>query len=111
MIHHVEGLAIGAGSIMAYFLMHESGRLLAMLILAPDLGMLGYLIKPKLGSLTYNLLHTYLWPIILGFLGVTMGYPTVPVALIWAAHIGFDRALGFGLKYPTNFKDTDIGRV
>jgi hypothetical protein len=26
-------------------------------------------------------------------------------------HIGMDRALGFGLKYETDFKDTHLGRV
>lgn len=33
------------------------------------------------------------------------------VALIWLLHIGFDRAIGYGLKYPSSFKETHLGRV
>ena len=32
-------------------------------------------------------------------------------ALIWTAHIGMDRLLGFGLKYPTRFQDTHLQRI
>lgn len=102
---------IGALATATYFLMHESGGMFTVLILAPGVGTLGYLINPKVGAVTYNLFHFYGWPVLFGFLGITMGYSTVPVALTWAAHIGFDRALGFGLKYPTVFKDTDLSRL
>ncbi|KKB35215.1 hypothetical protein QY97_01956 [Bacillus thermotolerans] len=33
------------------------------------------------------------------------------VGLIWSAHIGMDRAIGYGLKYSTHFKDTHLNRV
>ena len=33
------------------------------------------------------------------------------VGLVWLAHIGIDRALGYGLKYPTHFEDTHLQRV
>jgi hypothetical protein len=33
------------------------------------------------------------------------------VALIWLAHIGFDRALGYGLKYKAGFGFTHLGRI
>jgi len=35
----------------------------------------------------------------------------LPIALIWFAHIGIDRALGYGLKYTSGFKDTHLGRL
>jgi len=35
----------------------------------------------------------------------------VAISLIWIAHIGIDRVLGYGLKYPTAFKDTHLQKV
>ena len=36
---------------------------------------------------------------------------SIKLGLIWLAHIGMDRAIGYGLKYPTNHKDTHLQRV
>ena len=83
-----------------------------MLFLWPDLSMLGYVVSVRLGSSLYNLVHTYFFPLALAGLAV-LEHKTemLPFALIWFAHIGFDRALGYGLKYPTFFKDTHLQRV
>lgn len=109
---HLEGLAIAVGSLVLYFDAGFGWLLLLALVLAPDLSMLGYLGGPRLGSLAYDLVHTYVWPLTLGVIGVVSGYETaLQVALIWAAHIGLDRFLGYGLKYPTGFKDTHLQRI
>jgi hypothetical protein len=82
------------------------------LFLWPDLFMIGYLVNVRLGADLYNLVHTEALPIILA--GASLGWhkaEILPFALIWLAHIAFDRALGFGLKYPTSFKDTHLQRV
>jgi hypothetical protein len=82
------------------------------LLLAPDLGMLGYLAGNRAGAVTYDLLHTTVLPIALalyGFLGDHTG--PLSLGLIWLAHIGVDRLLGYGLKYSSGFKDTHLGRV
>ena len=109
---HLEGLAVAVGSLVLYFDAGFGWLLLVVLLLAPDLSMLGYLGGPRLGSLTYDLVHTYAGPVALGVVGVLGGYETaVQIALIWLAHIGVDRLLGYGLKYPTGFKDTHLQRV
>jgi hypothetical protein len=109
---HLEGLAVAAGSLVLYFDAGFGWVLLLVLILAPDLSMLGYLGGPRLGSLAYDLVHTYAGPVALGVVGVLGGYETaLQIALIWLAHIGVDRLLGYGLKYPTCFKDTHLQRV
>ena len=109
---HLEGLAVAVGSLVLYFDAGYGWLLLVVLLLAPDLSMLGYLGGPRLGSLTYDVVHTYVGPVALGVIGVVGGYETaVQVALIWSAHIGVDRLLGYGLKYPTSFKDTHLQRV
>jgi hypothetical protein len=108
----VEGgvlLAIGA---TFYWVNGGSWVLFALLILAPDVSMLGYLFGPKVGAVTYNLFHTYALPASLATFGVLAGSPlAVSVALIWFAHIGMDRLVGYGLKYTSGFKDTHLNRV
>jgi hypothetical protein len=105
----LEGGAVLIGSLLAFH--HCNGRwlLFALLFLTPDLSMLGYLGGIPLGAVTYNTIHTYLGPFVLVAYFILAGHPPLlPIALIWIAHIGFDRMLGFGLKYPTNFKDTHL---
>jgi hypothetical protein len=108
----LEGLAVLAAAVVLY--VHDGYSLLALflLFLVPDVSFLGYLGGPRMGSIVYNALHTYLSPLALGIAGVLAdGRVPVQVALIWVAHIGFDRALGYGLKYPTAFKDTHLQRL
>ncbi|MEO0557673.1 MAG: DUF4260 domain-containing protein [Bacteroidota bacterium] len=108
----LEGLAIGALAVWGFALTDVSWWLFAALILVPDLGMLGYLASSSVGALTYNAVHTYVAPALLAGLVIPLGWAWgVPVALVWAAHIGFDRALGYGLKSPESFQQTHLGRV
>ncbi len=81
------------------------------LIVAPNIFMLGDLRGPRAGAAVYNLGHTLLCPAFLARPACWMGatWP-VSIALIWFGHIGVDRLLGYGLKYPTAFKDTHLGR-
>jgi hypothetical protein len=109
---HLEGLAVLAAAVAAYWQAGFGWWWFAGLLLAPDLAMAGYLVNPRLGSYAYNLIHTYALPLALGLLSMLAGWALGgELALIWLAHIGMDRALGYGLKYPTNFKDTHLGRV
>ena len=60
--------------------------------------------------LLYNIAHTYVAPAVL--VAVTsLGEPQVGLALIWVAHIGFDRLLGYGLKYHDGFGHTHLGLI
>lgn len=109
---HLEGLAVAAGALVLYFDAGFGWLLLVVLLLAPDLSMLGYLAGPRLGPLTYDVVHTYVGPLALAVVGVLGGYEiAVQIGLIWLTHIGLDRLLGYGLKYPTGFKDTHLQRV
>ncbi len=74
--------------------------------------MLGYLRGPRAGAAIYNLGHTWLLPGLIGIVGLLAGTGAdVPIALIWFGHIGVDRLLGYGLKLPTSFQDTHLGRI
>ncbi|HET8568420.1 MAG TPA: DUF4260 domain-containing protein [Candidatus Limnocylindria bacterium] len=109
----IEGaFALG---IATYLFWRTDGNwtLYALLIVAPDIGILGYLRGSRLGSAMYNFFHTYAVPAALGVAGtLTDTALLVSVALVWAAHIGADRMLGYGLKYAfTRFMDTHLHRV
>jgi hypothetical protein len=111
-ILHLEGAAILTAALFLYARGHFAWWLLAVLFLAPDLFMLGYLANPKVGAALYNFVHTYVNPIVLLMVASLLTAPQVtPYGLIWLAHLGFDRMLGFGLKYPTQFRDTHLQRV
>jgi hypothetical protein len=109
----VEGATLLILSVLLYGLNNGGGWLLfALLFLVPDLSMLGYLVGRQMGAVSYNLFHTYALPGLLAGFGLVAGEPlVVSVALVWLAHIGFDRMVGYGLKYPTGFFDTHLHRL
>ena len=108
----IEGALIFLATILFYRHLSASWLLFAVLILAPDLFMLGYLFGVRVGSLCYNFVHTYLTPAVLIAISLLAAKPILlPIATIWVCHIGFDRMLGFGLKYPTRFNDTHLHHV
>ena len=108
----LEGLALLAVSVLAYARFGEGWLLFAVLFLIPDLSFLGYLAGPRLGAWAYNLAHSLVGPLLLAAAaGLTGGDPPIALALIWLAHIGFDRALGYGLKSPDSFGVTHLGLI
>ena len=111
LLQRLEGLAALALGVAAYAWLGQSWWVFALLFLAPDLAMLGYLRSPRLGALTYNLGHTYAAPALLALAGLALGPLAYGLAAIWAAHIGFDRLLGYGLKLETGFEQTHLGPI
>jgi hypothetical protein len=109
-ILRLEALLIMVGAIVFYTKLGGNWRMFALLFFVPDLSMLGYLINRSLGAAVYNVGHSYVSPAVLVLLGLILALPPLySLALIWVAHIGFDRMLGFGLKYATGFGDTHLG--
>ena len=112
MILRVEGLAIFAAATFMYHRLGFAWPTFFWFFLLPDLSLAGYLLGPRIGAIAYNLAHSYVGAIGLALLGVaTPGSPALIAGLIWLAHIGFDRALGFGLKYAQGFGHTHLGRI
>lgn len=107
-----EGAALLGLSAFLYWHLQGSWIAFVLLLLVPDVGMLGYLRGPRLGAATYNLTHIEVLPAALALIAFTMGYEVLMwPALIWLAHIGMDRSFGYGLKLPTAFQDTHLGRI
>jgi hypothetical protein len=89
---------------------HLSWWLYVILFLSPDIGMVGYIVNTKIGALTYNLLHHKAIACILLFLGIIQSNDYLLLAgFLLLAHSSLDRILGYGLKYPDNFKHTNVG--
>ena len=108
----LEGAALFIVALAVYRELGLSWWLFVLLFLMPDLSFLGYFGGTRVGAMVYNAAHTYTLPAglwLLGFWG-ERGW-MMGVALIWAAHIGLDRLIGFGLKYPTVFKPTHLQQV
>ena len=105
----LEGLTVLGIALWGDFTLDGPVWLLAVLALAPDLSMIGYLGGPRVGSLSYNIVHTYTLPIALGSLGFRADIRvTILLAPIWAGHIGADRLVGYGLKFESGFTNTHL---
>ncbi|SDM18484.1 protein of unknown function [Methylobacterium phyllostachyos] len=108
----IEGAALLACATAAYAWFGQPWWVFAVLLLAPDLSVLGYIAGPGAGAILYNALHTVTPPLIGLSAAIILGQPwLVGLALIWLAHIGLDRMLGYGLKYGSGFGNTHLGVI
>lgn len=108
----LEGFAMLVAAVVGYDAIGAGWGFFALVLLLPDLALVGYLAGPRTGAFAYNAVHTYVGPAglaVLAYLGVAP--QAWRVCLIWLAHIGMDRTLGLGLKFPSAFQHTHLGTV
>jgi len=108
----LEGAAVFVAALVAYGWLGGPWLLVIPLLLLPDISAIGYVRDPRLGALTYNLVHN--WAFGLGLLAVGLAAGSTPIeilGIVAIAHTGMDRAVGYGLKLPTSFQDTHLGRM
>lgn len=109
-LQRIEGVAIFAASILFYINLDFNVVWFFVLLLVPDIFMLGYLKDKKIGARVYNLGHTLTIPIIATIAGFSLDSAILlGGGLIWTAHVGMDRAFGYGLKTEKGFKHTHLG--
>jgi hypothetical protein len=107
-----EGAAVFAGALVLFVHGDSAWWLFPLLFLVPDVSMAGYLAGVRAGSAAYDAAHFEAAPVALAVVGVISDTDlATAIGLVWLAHIGLDRALGYGLKYPTGFQDTHLQRV
>jgi hypothetical protein len=107
-----EGLVLFAAALALYVREDYSILLLLVLFLAPDLSFVGLAGGRRVGAIAYDAAHTYVGPILLASGALIGDWTTgVQLGLIWLAHIGIDRALGYGLRYPNAFNENHLQRV
>lgn len=109
---HAEGFAVLILSLYFYGHSQFSWIAFGFLLFTPDLSMIGYFFNHHLGSLLYNLFHTYSLSIVLIMFALLLSNQNLlAIGLILSAHMGMDRMMGYGLKYPSAFKETHLQRV
>ena len=111
-ILRAESVAVFVAGVLLYLQLGGEPLWLLLLLLVPDISMVGYLDGSRLGALTYNLVHN----LVIGLLALAIGWfaaiaPLAIAGAVLVAHVGMDRSLGYGLKLPTDFKDTHLGRI
>lgn len=111
-ILRAEAVALFVTGVLLYLQLGGEPWWLLPVLLVPDISMLGYLGGPRLGALTYNLVHN----LVIGLTALAIGWfaaiaPLAIAGAVLVAHVGMDRSLGYGLKLPTDFKDTHLGRI
>lgn len=112
LVLRLEGLCVFAAAAFGYAGSGYGWGVFAMFFLTPDLSFLGYLAGPRVGAICYNAAHSYVGAVLCVAGGLGLGDSALLAAgLIWCAHIGFDRALGYGLKYAQGFGFTHLGRI
>lgn len=106
------GLAFGGLAITGFASVGWPWWVWLLVLAAPDLSMAGYLLGRRVGAVAYNVAHLYALPFLLMLLGVAAGETgCIAAGGLWLAHVGLDRALGYGLKLPEGFRHTHLGRI
>lgn len=107
-----EWALVGLACLFAYHAIGASWLLFAVLVLAPDLSMIGYAAGRRPGALCYNAAHVLVGPLLVVAYGWAASVEIASATgIIWLFHIAADRALGYGLKLSTGFRDTHLGRI
>ena len=108
----LEAAALFLSSLFLYRQFDGSWWIFAACFLLPDLAMLAYLAGPQWGARAYNAAHTLTVPLALGVIAALNDqWSWLPALAIWTGHIGFDRMLGYGLKFGSSFGTTHLGRI
>ncbi len=107
-----ESLSLFGLSILLFSLLSYSWWVYPLLLLTPDIGMIGYLVSAKVGACTYNFTHSFTLGIFLYAVGMLFVTPALGLAgIIIIGHAGMDRFFGFGLKHTDSFKHTHLGWI
>jgi len=108
----IEGAALALAAVTMFHRIDANWWWFAALILVPDVSFAAYFLGTRPGAIAYNATHVTLVPLVLAALGFLLpSFDLLSIALVWAAHIGIDRALGLGLKYGAGFGLTHLGRI
>ena len=108
----LEGLAAFAAGLALFGASGGNWLLVIPLLLLPDISAVGYLAGPRVGAFTYNVIHNWAPGLVVLALGAWLASPVMTIAgAVLIAHVGMDRAVGYGLKLPSSFQDTHLGRI
>lgn len=108
----LEELALFGLALLLFSQLDYGWSAYALLFLAPDLSMIGYLANPRLGAWTYNLIHHKGLSVALYIAGFLLSVPWLMFAgTLLLGHSSLDRVFGYGLKHEDAFQNTHLGMV
>lgn len=111
MFQRIEGGFILAACAVVYLLIRGDPWIFALLFFSFDISILGYLVNAKVGAISYNTVHSFIGPTVLFMIGLlTSSDKAIYFTLIWLAHLGFDRMIGFGMMYPDEFGNSHLAK-
>jgi hypothetical protein len=98
--------------VLAYAKLGYGWGFFALFFLVPDLSLFAFLAGSRTGAAFYNATHSLIGAAaVLAFGSLSGSALAISVGLVWCAHIGFDRMLGYGLKYASGFGFTHLGLI
>ena len=107
-----EGAASFAAGLAGFLFLGLPWWAFALLLIVPDVSMVGYLRGPRVGAILYNVVHNVASGVAVAGIGLAVGsVPLAAAGAILVAHSGMDRIAGYGLKFPSSFHDTHLGRI
>ena len=107
-----EGVAVFAAGLAGFLFLGVPWWAFPLLLLVPDISMAGYLRGPRVGAVVYNIAHDLATGVAIAGVGLAVGsVPLAAAGAILVAHSGMDRMMGYGLKFPSSFQDTHLGRI
>jgi Domain of unknown function (DUF4260) len=111
-LQRAESLVVFVSATYIYFSLHFNLASFILLLFVFDISMIGYIKNARVGAHCYNMIHSFALPVALAVVShATNAHMLLGFSLIWTAHIGLDRALGYGLKLPSGFTDTHLGKI
>jgi len=106
----LEAAVLLVGALISYATTKQHWWLVPVVLLLPDVAMLGYVRDTRIGAIVYNVAHTTPVPALIIGLGWWQHRPLVlGLGLVWLAHLALDRLMGYGLKYDDHFQHTHLG--
>lgn len=107
-----EGVGAFAAGLAGFLFLGLPWWAFALLLIVPDVSMIGYLRGPRVGAILYNVVHNLASGVAVAGIGLAIGsVPLAAAGAILVAHSGMDRIAGYGLKFPSSFHDTHLGRI
>jgi hypothetical protein len=107
-----EGAATFAAGLAGFLFLGLPWWAFLLLLIVPDVSMVGHLRGPRVGAIVYNLVHDLATGVAVAGLGLAIGsVPLAAAGAILVAHSGMDRMAGYGLKFPDAFRNTHLGRI
>lgn len=108
----IEEFTMFAISVYALFFLKAEWWCYLLLLLGPDISMIGYLVGNKTGAVIYNLFHHKGIAVGIFLAGLITSNSALQIAaIILFGHSSMDRMFGYGLKLFEGFKFTHLGVI